>query len=772
MKLLVGRHYDAPDVQRELTKLPFKAAKLPHGGVGIYISYDNEQKLVSAEHSLAMMMVLAKETVNKANNGVNIGDAVFAVPNWFTESQRIGFINACEIASLPTLKIANESTLVALSYGIFKSAKNLFSPKDSQYIMFVDIGYSCYTVTIVDFIQENMKVMATVCDKELGGRDFDDIIIEYMAEQFEAKTKINVRNNRKAVLKMQIAAEKAKKTLSPAGVNEAIISVECLSEDHDLNCRITREEFENRCSSLFSRLEAPLNQCLTEAGLTKEQIFECELVGGSSRVNMIKICLGKLLGLDNSLLNSGLKTTMNADEAVARGGALQCAMLSSRMKVKPFKIIETLYYGLVVSWDKDNSGDESEMKDEGKTDESEVETSGDSAVIYTRGAPIPQKAKRLTFRNKSKDFTINVSYDDSSLYLLPSGESKLVAKYTIRVPESVSATGPKDVRVTLNLDKNGLVYVQTAQSLETIIVEETSEDSKVPESKDGNEGEEKATPVPTEPKKKLKKTDLVVDSEKFGLTNEDIKITLELEASMSFEDKLIVETSDRRNELESYIYAIRDKLDGSLSPYSKKDEKDRLQELMVQAEDWLYGDGFDSTKQQYIRKLDELRAIGIPIENRVNEETNRGPALNNLKIQIENCKTFAANYDESLSHITEEDRAKIREKSGTVEAWAYDMQTKQGDVPLNCDPVLTCDAIQKERTALFTVTNPIMIKKKPLPPPPEKKAEEKVEEKTEDKTEEKTEDEGKTMDESKDEGKTDEVPLNSEDSKDNTPMEI
>jgi len=718
-----------------------------------------------------MMIVLAKETVNKANNGVNIGDAVVAVPNWFTESQRIAFINACEIASLPILKIANESTLVALSYGIFKSAKNLFSPKDSQYIMFVDIGYSCCSVSIVDFIQENMKVMATVCDKELGGRDFDDIIIEFMAEQFEAKTKINVRNNRKAILKMQIAAEKAKKTLSPAGVNEAIISVECLSEDHDLNCRITRDEFEGRCASLFARLEAPVIKCLTEASLTKEQILECELIGGSSRVNMIKICLGKILGLDSSLLNAGLKTTMNADEAVARGGALQCAMLSSRMKVKPFKITETLYYGLVVTWDKSSSSDESGMKNEGKNDESELETNGDSAIIYTRGAPFPQKAKRLTFHNKSKDFTICVSYDDSSLYLLPAGESRLIAKYTIRIPEAVSASGPKDVRVTLNLDKNGLVYVQTAQSLETIIVEETTEDTKVPESKDGNEGEEKATPVPTEPKKKLKKTDLVVDSEKIGLSNADIKATLELEATMSFEDKLIIETADRRNELESYIYAMRDKLDGSLSPYSKKDEKDHLQELMVQAEDWLYGDGFDSTKQHYIRKLDELKAIGNPIENRLNEESNRGQALNNLKIQIENCKTFCSNYDESLSHITEEDRAKIREKAATVEAWVYDMQSKQADVPINCDPVLTCDSIQKERSALFIVSNPIMIKKKPLPPPPA--PEKKAEEKTEEKTEKNTEDEGKAMDESKDEGKAmDEVPSNNEDSKDNTQMEI
>ena len=93
--------------------------------------------------------------------------------------------------------------------------------------MFIDIGYSGYSVTIVDFIQENMKVLATVCDREFGGRDFDDIIVEFLAETFQKKTGINVRNNIKAILKLQAAAEKAKKTLSPAGVNEANISVEC-----------------------------------------------------------------------------------------------------------------------------------------------------------------------------------------------------------------------------------------------------------------------------------------------------------------------------------------------------------------------------------------------------------------------------------------------------------------------------------------------------------------------------------------------------------------
>jgi heat shock protein 4 len=153
MKLLVGRKFDDAEVQAELANLPYKTVKLPSGGVGIQIMYNDEPLVVSAEHAMAMMLVKAKDTSAKANGNVNIGDAVLAVPHWFTEAQRRGVVQACEIASLNCLKVANESTLVALSYGIFKSAKKLFSETEAQHVMFIDIGYTGMAVTIVDFIQ-------------------------------------------------------------------------------------------------------------------------------------------------------------------------------------------------------------------------------------------------------------------------------------------------------------------------------------------------------------------------------------------------------------------------------------------------------------------------------------------------------------------------------------------------------------------------------------------------------------------------------------------
>lgn len=306
MKLLVGRDYDCLDVQNEIKKQSFQTKKLPSGGVGIVINYDNKEVVISAEHAMGMMLVKAKEIAFKANKNVGVGDAVLAVPFWFSDSQRKGILNACEIASLNCLKVANESCLIALSYGIFKSAKKLFSETIPVHVMFIDLSYSGYCVSIVGFIQENMNILSTVCERSFGGRDFDEIIIEYLADTFQKKTGINVRNNKVAILKLQVAAEKAKKTLSPSGVMEANISVECLADDKDLSCNLTREEFETRCSDLVNKLEAPILECLNQSKLGKQDISEIEIVGGTSRVNIIKRRLGEILGVDNTAVNYGM----------------------------------------------------------------------------------------------------------------------------------------------------------------------------------------------------------------------------------------------------------------------------------------------------------------------------------------------------------------------------------------------------------------------------------------------------------------------------------
>jgi heat shock protein 4 len=537
MKLLVGRKFDSEDVQRELKRIPFTAVRMPNGGIGVKVSYKDEPLILPVEQAMAMMLVKAKDISAKANNNVGVAEAVLAVPFWFTDAQRRGVLTACELASLNCLKVSNESTAIALSYGIFKSAKKLFSETDPAHVMFIDMGYTGYTVTVVDFIQENMKVLSTVCSREVGGRDFDDVIIEFIAENFQKKYNINVRGNWKALLKMQVAAEKAKKTLSPTGVSEASISVECLAEDRDFSQVLTKEEFDRRSQHLIDRLAGPIHQALNEAGLTREQINEVEIVGGTTRIGVVKKTLGEILGLDASAMNFGLKTTMNSDEAVARGSALQCAILSSRMKVKPFNIVDRLPYGIVAHFEASAPSAAAASNDDSKED---VQVSGSSAAIYVHNDEVPHKPRRLTFRRKTADFTVTLAYDDAAQ--LPAGEDRVIGKYTIRVPASlVEKNGPGDVRVNFNLDKHGLVYVQSAQYMEEVAVEEPAPPAPAAEGKEdskdaaGSKDEKGADAEPAAPKKKFRKIDLDVHVDVFGLSREDIRQGLDLESKLQYE---------------------------------------------------------------------------------------------------------------------------------------------------------------------------------------------------------------------------------------------
>lgn len=408
MKLLVGRQYDDDDVQKEITRNSYKCCKLLSGGVGIIIKYNNDDIIISAEHAMAMMLVKAKEISNNANisninnNIIPVSDVVIAVPNHYTDSQRRGILDACKIASINCLKVANETSAIALSYGIFKAAKKIFSDSIPTAVMFIDIGYTCYTVSIVEFVAKRMRLLSTVSDRSFGGRDFDDIIVQFLIEEFQKKTKHDIRGNTKAILKLQAAAEKAKKTLSPDGVSEANVSVECVYEDIDLSVILTRDEFEKRSIPLINKLKAPIMQCFEDANMNFTNTLDIEIVGGSSRINIVKRFISDIFNLDKKAMNYGLKTTMNADEAVARGCALQCAMLSSRIKMKPFEIVERLFYGVQIK----------------------IDDKGSPIPLFKRGTAYPCKTKILTIANISQNFSISIMYDDEAVALLPNGEDR------------------------------------------------------------------------------------------------------------------------------------------------------------------------------------------------------------------------------------------------------------------------------------------------------------------------------------------------------------
>ena len=317
--------------------------------------------------------------------------------------------------------------------------------------------------------------------------------------------------------------------------------------------------------------------------------------------------------------------------------------------------------------------------------------------IFAKGDDFPRSARRLTFRKKSSDFSFTIAYPDSAAALLPPGQDRHIATCTIVVP---AGKGPLDVRVAFNLDKHGCVQVSGAEMMEPVVEEvkeaESKAEDKAGDGEEGKAGETKADPAvpPPPPKKRFRKIPLTINVQAFGIDKKGIKDSLELEASMANEDRLINETADKRNELESYIYAMRDKLAGVLKAFSTEAEKSALTSLLTESEEWLYGDGFDSVKSMYTRKLDDLRAIGDKIDLRQHDSENRPAALDGLKKQIEMCKAFAANREESHAHFTEDERDRIIVEAKGCEDWMYDMLQKQGETDTSAEPVLTVGMIQ------------------------------------------------------------------------------
>lgn len=357
MKRLLGLKFSDDQVKREMEYLPFTCVENPaNGGVAVQVMYEGEQMTVSIELATNMMLRHMADIAKEANKGQAALDWVVCVPAWYTDSQKRSFLDSCQLAGINCLKLMHETTASALAYGIFKDAKKEFAPDKPTNVVFIDMGATGYTASAVSYTPQKLTTLATYSDSCLGGRDFDAAIANWARDKFCAKYK-NARDPKeipKSWHKLLLASEKAKKTLSPAGVKEANLNIECLVDEYDFNCTLTAADFEEMVQPLIDRLANPINRMFEDAeknGISRADFSSFELVGGGTRVGCVKRNLSKILKLDASSTNFGLSTTMNADEAVARGCALQSAILSSRFKVKPYDIVESSLHGVQLEFD-------------------------------------------------------------------------------------------------------------------------------------------------------------------------------------------------------------------------------------------------------------------------------------------------------------------------------------------------------------------------------------------------------------------------------------
>ncbi|KAF4926765.1 Heat shock protein hsp88 [Colletotrichum viniferum] len=669
LKRLAGRTFNDPDTQIEQQYITAPLVDV-NGQVGAEISYLGKKEKFTNTQLIAMYLSKIKQTT-QAELKLPVSDLVMSVPAWFTDIQRRALIDAAEIAGLKLLRLMNDTTAAALGWGITKL--DLPAPEEKpRRVAFVDIGHSNYTCSIVEFKKGELAVKGTAFDRHFGGRDFDKALVDHLGKEFKGKYKIDIHSNGRAMARTIAAAEKCKKILSAN--QQAPVNIESIMNDIDVSAMITRQEFEALVEPLLTRVAVPLEQALADAKLTKDDIDVVEVIGGGSRVPALKERIQDFFG-------KPLSYTLNQDEAVARGAAFSCAILSPVFRVRDFTVQDIMSYPIEFGWEK----------------APDIPDEDTSLTVFNRGNVLPS-TKILTFYRK-QPFDLEARYANPAE--LPGKINPWIGRFSVK---GVKADGKDDFmicKLKARVNIHGVLNVESGyyvedQEVEEEIKEEDDEkkdpdvsvttlrsktvssesggyqesplkrrrhhadpeagcspahvsgdadepkltyfSSQAMETDNKDDGPKKTRKV----KKQVRKGDLPIVSGTASLSESARTSLLEKEAAMVMEDKLVADTEEKKNELEAYIYDLRNKLDDQYAEFASDEEKAKIREKLEASEDWLYDEGEDTTKAVYVAKLDEIRAMAGPIVQRHFEKVEEERRIVQERAEAEKAAKRAA----------------------------------------------------------------------------------------------------------------------------------
>lgn len=629
LKRLAGRAFNDTDIAIEQQYVTAPLVDV-NGQVGAEVNYLGKKEKFTATQLVGMYLSKIKHTAG-AELKLPVQDVCMSVPPWFTDVQRRALIDAAEIAGLRVLRLINDGTAAALGWGITKL--DLPAPEEKpRRVCFVDIGHSSYTVSIVEFKKGELAVKATTWDKDFGGRDFDRALVEHLAKEFKGKYKVDIMTHGRALARTIAAAEKTKKILSAN--QQAPVNIESLMNDIDASAMISRQEFEAMIEPLLERTHVPLEEALSQAKLTKEDIDIIEVVGGGSRVPALKERIQAFFG------GKPLSFTLNADEALARGSAFSCAILSPVFRVRDFSVQDIISYPIEFGWEK----------------APDIPDEDTSLTVFNKGNVMPS-TKILTFYRK-QPFDLEARYAQPEL--LPGKTNPWIGRFSVK---NVKADGKDDFmicKLKARVNIHGVLNVETGYYVEEEEVEEEIEDP------DAMETDKDAPKKTRKVKKQVRKGDLPISTGSASLDDSTKAALLEKESAMVMEDKLVADTDEKKNELEAYIYDLRAKLDEQYSEFASDEEKETIKAKLEATEDWLYEDGEDTTKGVYVAKIDEIRAMAGPIVQRHFE-----------KVEAERQAALEKAEAERAAKKAEEDARKAAE----AEKANPDQEMKDADAP-------------------------------------------------------------------------------------------